>query len=217
MSDTTTAIARDAEPQTAAAIGYVPEPDPNSPFATDLHINVSSIDGYLGIVGVAYRDVRMVEDSARYEDVGGDSLLTATIEGFEVAPYPLIGTLGSCPVCGAYDSDSLFHVEWASGDEISSATPNYEESMQIVERLFPKDQTIFVMCGAGGYAEMTKLLLEKLGWDGSRIFNLGGFWDYRGSHAVDVVERHSDGTNVLLDSGIKIHPIEFGSLTPIAR
>ena len=35
--------------------------------------------------------------------------------------------------------------------------------MDILEYLFPKDKFIFIMCGAGGYANFTKQMLVSLG------------------------------------------------------
>ena len=49
---------------------------------------------------------------------------------------------------------------------------NYKESMEILEYIFPKDKIIFIMCGAGGYANFTKQMLVSLGWDKSKMILL---------------------------------------------
>ncbi|MBR4393731.1 MAG: hypothetical protein IKT07_06850, partial [Oscillospiraceae bacterium] len=67
------------------------------------------------------------------------------------------------PVEGAYSEETLFTLTWNEDGSIASATPNYEESMLVLEDLFPKDEAIFLMCGGGGYAGMTKSLLIFLG------------------------------------------------------
>ena len=53
----------------------------------DKNINEKTIDNYLGRQDVAYRDVRMLEDSATWENKGGERNLTGFVEGFEVVPY----------------------------------------------------------------------------------------------------------------------------------
>ena len=50
--------------------------------------------------------------------------------------------------------------------------PNYNESISIINSLFPKDKYIFLMCGGGGYASMTKNLLISLGYDQNKIYNV---------------------------------------------
>ena len=52
--------------------------------------------------------------------------------------------------------------------------------MDIINRLFPKDKVIFLMCGGGGYAGMTKDFLVTMGWDETKIYNVGGYWYYKG-------------------------------------
>ncbi|MEE8716874.1 MAG: hypothetical protein SOI26_03105 [Coriobacteriales bacterium] len=195
-----------------------PSPDPNDTFGVDLNVNVKSIDDYLGIPGVAYRDVRMVFDTADWGAMGADPDLTTTIEGFEVVPYPYLATLEPLPVDGAYDGDRLFTLAWDDQDslDIASATPNYAESMTVLEELFPRDQLIFLMCGGGGYAYMTKKLLVYLGWDESAIYNLGGQWYYEGTHGVTLIERGeaADGGDVFALWRADIPRIDFDLLHP---
>ena len=57
-----------------------------------------------------------------------------------------------------YSGKTLFYM-----DQNGEIKANYEESMAILEKLFPKDKYIFLMCGGGGYAGMTKNLLVSLG------------------------------------------------------
>ena len=53
----------------------------------DKNINEKTIDDYLGRSDVAYRDVRMLEDTATWENKGGERDLTGFVKGFEVIPY----------------------------------------------------------------------------------------------------------------------------------
>ncbi len=164
-----------------------PEADSNSQFGVDKNINMKTIDEYVLRDDVAYRDVRMLFDPADYGAIGGEADLTRTIEGFQVVPYPFIGTLASLPVANAYEGETLFDVVWNEDGTIGSAEPNYKESMLILEDLFPKDQPIFLMCGGGGYAGMMKSLLLYLGWDEALLYNIGANWEYDGEYALELM------------------------------
>lgn len=165
----------------------VAQPDLDSQFGVDKNINISTIDSWLGRDDVVYRDVRMLFDPADYAAIGGDAELSRTIEGFKIVPYPYIATLQALPVSGAYAGSCLFTVEWSKDGSVVSAEPNYEESKQILEELFPKDKAVFLMCGGGGYSGMLRTLLIFLGWDASKLYNIGGNWSYKGSHNLELI------------------------------
>jgi len=162
-------------------------PDAESMFGVDSNINISTIDEWLGRDDVVYRDVRMLIDPADYAAIGGDANLSATIKGFKIVPYPYLATLTALPVAGAYEGATLFTLTWNEDGSIASAEPNFAESMMILEELFPKDKAIFIMCGGGGYAGMTRSLLVFLGWDETMVYNIGGNWEYKGSNALELV------------------------------
>ena len=63
---------------------------------------MDTIDQYLGIPDVAYRDARMLRDPAQYEEIGGHANMEMALEGFRIVPFPCIGTLQELPVSGAY-------------------------------------------------------------------------------------------------------------------
>lgn len=151
-------------------------------FGIDKNINEETIDKYLGRSDSVYRDMRMLKDPGNYEAIGGDSYLSGFIKGFEVVPYPYLVNVTGLPseVGDTYTGDTLFTFE----DGVYRA--NYEESLEILEYLFPRDKYIFLICGGGGYAGMTKSLLVNLGWDSNKIYNIGGFWYYNGNNRVDV-------------------------------
>lgn len=186
-----------AKAQTPAALP-APETDEGSSFGVDKNINQKTIDQWLGRDDVAYRDVRMLFDPAEYSAIGGEADLTKTIKGFKVVPYPFIGTLQSLPVANAYSGEKLFEVEWTAEGRVVSAKPLYEESLLILEELFPKDKAIFLMCGGGGYANMTKQLLAFLGWNEELLYNIGANWEYSGSNALELViyPEKVDGNNI---------------------
>lgn len=156
-------------------------------FSVDKNINMSTIDKYLFLDDVVYRDVRMLFDPANFSDIGGEADLTSTIEGFKIVPYPYIASLQALPVGNAYSGDTLYDVKWSEDGRVESATPMYNESQMIIEELFPKDKNIFLMCGGGGYANMMKLLLIHLGWDEKKVYNIGANWNYTGKYKKELV------------------------------
>ena len=177
----------------------------------DKNINEATIDDYLSRENSVYRDVRMLKDEANYEAIGGDSYLSGYVEGFEVVPYPYLCNVVGLPeaVGSSYTGNTLFTL----GKE-GSLWQNYEESMDILEYYFPKDKTIFLMCGGGGYAGMTKHLLVSLGWDENKIYNTGGYWYYEGENNVEI-KREENGEVYYDFYKVPYHYIDFDSLHPL--
>ncbi len=179
-----------------------------SQFGIDKNIDESTIDNYLGREDSVYRDMRMLKDPGNYEAIGGDSYLSGFIEGFEIVPYPyLVNVLGLPEEVGETYSGRTLLTQGNTG----KYTANYEESMGILEYLFPKDKNIFLMCGGGGYAGMTKNLLVTLGWDEGRIYNVGGYWYYNGEHSVPV-KNTSYGDTTYDFWKVPYHEIDFKTL-----
>ncbi len=194
------------------------EPDETNMFGVDKNINMETLDQYLGRDDVAYRDVRMLFDPADYAAIGGNADLASTVEGFRIVPYPYLATLSALPVAGAYDGDTLYTLTWNEDGSIASATANYEESMLVLEDLFPKDKAIFLMCGGGGYAGMTKSLLIFLGWDPALLYNVGGNWSYQGDHGVELIQYSEDanGNDYFATWRANYAYIDFSRLHPVA-
>ena len=151
-------------------------------FGIDKNINEETIDNYLNRTDSVYRDMRMLIDPGDYEAIGGDAYLSGFVKGFEVVPLPYLVNVTGLPkeVGDTYKGTTLFT------EKDGEYKANYEESMDILEYLFPKDKNIFLMCGGGGYAGMTKTMLVKLGWDEDKIYNVGGYWYYEGENNVKV-------------------------------
>lgn len=176
----------------------------------DKNINEETIDKYLGRSDAVYRDMRMLKDTANYEAIGGDSYLSGFVKGFEVVPYPLLTEVEGLPeeVGKAYSGKTLF--KKVDGKYVS----NYEESMEILEYYFPKDKIIFLMCGGGGYAGMTKDLLVSLGWDSKKIYNVGGYWYYNGNNSISV-KNEKNGKTTYDFYKVVYHDIDFKNLTKV--
>ncbi|MBR3055724.1 hypothetical protein IKG64_00155 [Candidatus Saccharibacteria bacterium] len=175
----------------------------------DKNVNEATIDQYLGRSDAVYRDLRMLKDPGNYEAIGGDSYLSGFVEGFEVVPYPYIVNVTGLPeaVGDTYTGKTLFEFD---GTEYEA---NYEESLRILEDLFPKDKVIFLMCGGGGYSGMMKNMLVALGWDASKIYDVGGYWFYEGKNNVEVKRELADGSVVYDFWKVPVHEIDFSELT----
>lgn len=183
-------------------------------YGIDKNINERTIDDYLFRSDTVYRDVRMLEDTATWENKGGDRYLSGYIKGFEVIPAPFLANYTEEyiaqkekeNVSGLYVGSTLFTYH-----DDGSYTPNYEESLDILETIFPKDKNIFIMCGAGGYAGQVKNMLITLGWDEEKVRDVGGFWYYEGHNAIST--KISD--NKYDFSKVPYYDIDFAKLTEI--
>ena len=178
----------------------------------DKNINESTIDNYLGRPNAVYRDMRMLEDPGNYEAIGGDSRLSGFVSGFEVVPRPYLVNVTDLPeeVGGTYTGKTLF-----TDNKNGTYTANYEESNGIIENLFPKDKEIFLMCGGGGYAGKMKEMLVSLGWDESKIYNVGGYWYYSGENSVNVKTVNARGETSYEFYKVPYHNIEFDKLIEV--
>ena len=178
----------------------------------DKNINEGTIDQYLNRSDAVYRDLRMLEDPGNYAAIGGDSYLAGFVRGFEVVPYPYIVNVKGLPeeVGDTYNGKTLFY-QHSDG----SYTENYVESMDILTALFPKDKVIFLMCGGGGYSGMMKNMLVALGWDASKIYDVGGYWFYDGDNNVEVKRVLNDGSVVYDYYKVPMHEINFEGLTEL--
>ena len=178
-------------------------------FGIDKNINEKTIDEYLNREDSVYRDMRMLKDPGNYEAIGGDSYLSGFVKGFEVVPLPYVVNVTGLPpeVGDTYIGKTLFN-QTAEGEYVA----NYEESLEILEYYFPKDKNIFLMCGGGGYAGMTKTMLIALGWDENKIYNVGAYWSYEGDNNVQVKKTNEDGTVSYDFWKVTYHDINFDDL-----
>lgn len=179
-------------------------------FGIDKNIDETTIDKYLQRKDSVYRDMRMLKDPGNYESIGGDSYLSGFVKGFEVVPYPYLVNVTGLPesVGSSYTGNTLF-----TQTEDDKYIANYKESMEILEYLFPKDKNIFLMCGGGGYAGMTKNMLVALGWNEGKIYNVGGYWYYNGENNVKVKDETNENNYHFWK--IPYYNIDFETLTKV--
>lgn len=175
----------------------------------DKNINEETIDNYLNRSDSVYYDMRMLVDVAKYENIGGDSYLSGFVKGFEAIPLPLIMNVKGLPkeVGETYQGKTLYTLT-----DDGNYIPNYEESLEYLQYFFPKDKTIFLMCGGGGYAGMMKTMLVSLGWEESKIYNVGGYWFYKGNNNVAVKRQVNDQTKYDFWK-VTYHDIDFKQFT----
>ena len=174
----------------------------------DKNVNEETLDNYLGRDDAVYRDMRMLIDPGNYGAIGGDAYLSGFVKGFEVVPLPYLLNVTGLPeeVGDTYKGKTLFTV-----DEDGNYKANYKESLDILEYLFPKDKIIFLMCGGGGYAGMTKGLLVAEGWNADKIYNTGGYWYYEGKNNIQVkTEAYGDVSYDFWK--VPYHDIDFKTL-----
>ncbi len=174
----------------------------------DAKVNEKTLDKYLGRTDSVYRDMRMLVDPGDYSAIGGDAYLSGFVKGFEVVPLPYLVNVTGLPeaVGDTYTGKTLF-----TQNEDGEYVANYEESMDVLEYLFPKDKKIFLMCGGGGYAGMTKAMLVALGWNADNIYNTGGYWYYEGEN--NVVVKNETHKKVTYDFWkVAYHDIDFKQL-----
>jgi len=183
-------------------------------FELDKNVNIETIDSYLGIDGVTYRDMRMLEDPIHYDEMqGGDRFLSGYINGFTVSPLPYILPVTNPQGIGGipYSGPTLYSI---TGDVY---IPNYAESESIINTFFPKENVTFLMCGGGGYAFEMKKLLRYLGYDNNKLYNVGGYWSYRGKNAISTVLGKNPQTGETMYDFTKVPylKIDFDSLHAI--
>lgn len=187
-------------------------------YGIDKNINETTIDKYLNRSDTVYRDVRMLVDTATWENKGGNRYLTGYIKGFEVIPSPYLAGFTDDyikqkeieNVSGLYTGDTLFTL-----NDDGTYSANYEESMDILEAIFPKDKNIFIMCGAGGYAGQVKDMLVSLGWDEAKVRDVGGYWYYEGNNDIQV-KQTVDGTDYYDFSRVPYYDIDFSILHEVS-
>lgn len=122
-------------------------------------INVSNLHEYLGRDDVLYIDLRDYSDYA-----------SKHLRNFEVIPY--FAYIFNAEAGTNPEKVQLF------GGSVAEPVAAYEESVELLEVLFPKDKTIFLMCQSGGRVAQCMTLLDSLGWDMSKIYNVGGMGQY---------------------------------------
>ncbi|MPW26494.1 hypothetical protein GC105_11900 [Alkalibaculum sp. M08DMB] len=127
--------------------------------ATCSSINVNNLDQYLNRSDVVYIDLRDYDNYAQKH-----------FKNFEVVPY-----FGFIFNEKAHTDETNIQLFGGSPQEPIAV---YAESEAILNSIFPKDKTIFVMCQSGARVTWMMQILDANGYDMSKIYNVGGLGQY---------------------------------------
>lgn len=130
-------------------------------------INATNLRDYLGREDVFYIDLRNYEDYSKKH-----------LRNFEVIPF-------FAYIYNDKAGDEGFPQLFKGTHDEPVAV--YESSEAILNTLFPKDQTLFILCQSGGRVGMLMKMLAALDYDMSRIYNVGGMAQYAGDEYRDLV------------------------------
>lgn len=184
--------------------------DPNNNLASASEIKASNLDNYLFRDDCVYIDTRDPEQFYTEGHVAGFINLPfyGYITDFKYNPNTLFSSIKS------KDGEEIVHF----GD-IGSYSANYEESIKLIEDLIPRDKNIMVISTAGVESAYFLNLLVQLGYDGSKLHNVGSFTNGMGE---DVAYKLTDGVKYLVDAfelyDTKIsYQLEIDKYTPITK
>ena len=131
-------------------------------------INNENLRQYLGRSDVMYIDLRDHNDYMKKH-----------LRNFEVIPF--FGLIWN------KDAHTDASLPQLYGGEATDPIPVYAESDELLEALFPKHKTLFLMCQSGGRVSMLMNILKARGWDMSKVYNIGGMAQYSGAEYRDIV------------------------------
>lgn len=132
-------------------------------------VNTQNIDNYLFRDDVVYVDLRPYAEIAK----------EGHIAGFGFYPfYDFIATMeGSKDTDGSPKDNRLFIMKNERGKlgQVGNFEPNYVESVQILNTLFPKDKYIFAITISCNESIYFLNLLIQYGYQPEKLYNIGGF------------------------------------------
>lgn len=142
-------------------------------------INAENLQDFLGRDDVVYIDLRDYADYSQKH-----------LRNFEVIPF--FASIWN------KDANTDTALTQLYGGDVAAPVAVYEESDDLLEALFPKDQTIFLMCQSGGRVVNMMKILEAKGYDMSKIYNVGGMGQYTSKelsgHVTDTLELKVEAT-----------------------
>lgn len=132
-------------------------------------VNTQNIDNYL------FRDDTVYVDLRPYNEIAKEG----HIAGFSFFPYyDLIATMeGTSDSKGNPKDNRLFKMKNDRGmlGQIGNFEPNYVESEQVINKLFPKDKYIFAITISNNECMYFLNLLIQYGYNPAMLYNIGGF------------------------------------------
>lgn len=138
---------------------------PDSPLANESPLSADNIDDYLFLDNVLYIDLRSF---SQQQDEG-------SIAGFRVIPFYEV-------IVWWEEKDNVLFTMTKPDEnyssylgDVGSFFPNYEESVQLLETIFPRNKQIVFMSTAGVEAAYMINLLKQYDYDPSLLYNAGTF------------------------------------------
>ena len=146
---------------------------PDSFAAACSSIGSDNLVQYLGRSDVKYIDLRNYSDYSMKH-----------FRNFEVVPF--FGLIWDQDAGTDPTKTQLF------GGDVKNPVPQYEESVELLNELFPKDETLFIVCQSGGRVAMLMDILNANGYDMSKVYNIGGMANYTGAEYRDYLVETSE-------------------------
>lgn len=122
----------------------------------DSSIQPHNLDEYLFIDDVMYVDVRPYNSIIKY----------GYVAGFQFVPYYDI-------IASRINDKTLF--EMTQSGQVGEFLPNFVESEQYLNYLFPKDKKILAISEEGSECSYLFNLLKQYGYEPANLYNVGGF------------------------------------------
>lgn len=183
---------------------------PDSSSMIDSPLNPGNIDDYLFLDGVTYIDTRSFSQIVSEGSIAGfQNISFYEMIAFYKPKENVLFTMDKLR-----DENGNVMVELGAP---GSFTPNYEESGQILEELFPKDHSYVFIASAGVESAYMINLLIQYGWDPAKLYNCGSFSTGMGNdiayHEYESARYYLPGT----DSYQISTSVDWGELTPISN
>ncbi len=140
----------------------------NSYAAACSGIGVANLDKFMNRDDVVYIDIRDYKDYTQKH-----------FKNFEIIPYFAF-------IFNAAANTDTTMVQLFGGSPTEPVAV-YNESVAILNAIFPKDQTLFLMCQSGARVVWMMQILEANGYDMSKIYNVGGMGQFTDSKYAKMV------------------------------
>lgn len=119
------------------------------------------------------RNVRayLNRDDSLYIDIRNyEEYVQGHLRNFELIPFSAL--------IYAYQAETEPNSVQLYGGFPEAPIPVFQESDEVLEKLFPKDKNLFIICRSGNRsAAMVHLLMER-GWAKEKLYDIGGILDY---------------------------------------
>lgn len=148
-------------------------------------VGVANLDQFLNRDDVVYIDVRDYKDYSMKH-----------FKNFEVIPY-----FAFIFNATAHTDPTMVQLYGGSPTEPVAV---YAESDAILNALFPKDKTIFIMCQSGGRVVQLMNILKAKGYDMSKVYNIGGMGQYTDARYADYI---TDSGEFTIEGSYKINDV----------